>query len=223
MKLKYYLRGLGIGIIATTIILMISFSMHNEEMSDEQIIARAEALGMEFPEESLFPEGTEESETSEFTESSEEVKESEETSESENLQETENSELSETSEKEENTEETGSEENSEAEDEVQAEAVDVENATNVNSEIDTDLQNNSENAVQPEGKYELVIQRGVVCRDICEELFQNGLVDDSEAFRVYLGNVGYASNISIGKYQIPYGLSYEEIYHILKAGPMEEE
>ena len=41
MKLKYYLRGLGIGIIVTTLILMISFSMHKTEISDEEIIERA--------------------------------------------------------------------------------------------------------------------------------------------------------------------------------------
>ena len=38
MKLKYYLRGLGIGMILTTFILMISFS--GKKMSDEEVIKR---------------------------------------------------------------------------------------------------------------------------------------------------------------------------------------
>lgn len=44
MKLKYYMRGLGIGIILTTLILTISNK--NEKLTDQEIIKRAEALGM---------------------------------------------------------------------------------------------------------------------------------------------------------------------------------
>lgn len=45
MKLKYYLRGLGIGIFITTLILIISYNI-NGRMSDDEIIRRAKALGM---------------------------------------------------------------------------------------------------------------------------------------------------------------------------------
>ena len=54
MKLKYYLRGLGIGIIITTLVLMIAYSGHKTELTDEEIIARAEALGMVMEEDPLF-------------------------------------------------------------------------------------------------------------------------------------------------------------------------
>lgn len=46
MRLKYYLRGLGIGILVTTVILMIAFARHPAKMSDAEIIARAKELGM---------------------------------------------------------------------------------------------------------------------------------------------------------------------------------
>ena len=46
MKLKYYLRGLGVGILVTTVILMIAFARHPQKLTDEEIIARAEMLGM---------------------------------------------------------------------------------------------------------------------------------------------------------------------------------
>lgn len=48
MKLKYYLRGLGAGMILSTVIL--SFILGKQvqvELTEEQIIERAEALGME--------------------------------------------------------------------------------------------------------------------------------------------------------------------------------
>ena len=45
MELKYYLRGLGIGIAVTAIIMGIALS-GDKSMTDEQIIARAKELGM---------------------------------------------------------------------------------------------------------------------------------------------------------------------------------
>ena len=46
MKFKYYLRGLGIGILISTIILSISFAMKKNDLSDDEIIAMAKELGM---------------------------------------------------------------------------------------------------------------------------------------------------------------------------------
>ena len=40
MKFKYYLRGLGIGILISTIILSVSFAMKKNDLSDDEIIAR---------------------------------------------------------------------------------------------------------------------------------------------------------------------------------------
>ncbi len=45
MKLKIYLRGLGIGIAVTTLILGVSYS-GKKEMTDAEVIARAKELGM---------------------------------------------------------------------------------------------------------------------------------------------------------------------------------
>ncbi len=45
MKLKYYMRGLGVGILLTTLVLAIANP--KEELTDQEVIKRAEALGME--------------------------------------------------------------------------------------------------------------------------------------------------------------------------------
>ena len=45
MKLKYYMLGLGIGILLTTLILAVA--KPKEELTDQEIIDRAKALGME--------------------------------------------------------------------------------------------------------------------------------------------------------------------------------
>ena len=47
MKLRYYMRGLGIGIIVTAIVLSISLRDKGKPMTDEQVVERAKELGME--------------------------------------------------------------------------------------------------------------------------------------------------------------------------------
>ena len=44
MKLKYYLRGAGIGVIVTTLILTIALAFEGPTMSEEDIIREAEKL-----------------------------------------------------------------------------------------------------------------------------------------------------------------------------------
>lgn len=69
MKLKYYLRGIGIGVIVTTLILMVSSVIHNNNLSEEKIIKEALKLGMIMPEttdekDSLWVQSTEETDKS---------------------------------------------------------------------------------------------------------------------------------------------------------------
>ena len=46
MKLRYHLRGLGIGIVITALLMGFTKTATKETLSDDEIIARAEALGM---------------------------------------------------------------------------------------------------------------------------------------------------------------------------------
>ena len=46
MKLKYYLRGIGIGVILTAIIMGFALGGRKATMSDAQVIQRAKELGM---------------------------------------------------------------------------------------------------------------------------------------------------------------------------------
>ena len=47
MKMKYFLRGLGLGFLGTTLVLCMSYRRQNSESS---VVDRARQLGMEFPE-----------------------------------------------------------------------------------------------------------------------------------------------------------------------------
>ena len=181
MKLKYYLRGLGIGIIITTLVLMIAYSGHKTELTDAEIIARAESLGMVMKEDPLFS-------------NSESYKDSEVVV---------NSEVSTEQESEKGTE-VGTEIVPETETETETETVVV-----------------PETETLPSGDtYHLVIPAGSFPRLICNELQDNGVIEDATALRKYLADVGYATSISVGEYDIPYGATNDEVYQILKAGPL---
>ena len=192
MKLKYYLRGLGIGIIVTTIILVSCFSMQKPKMTDAQIIEKASQLGMIMPEQDSVVAAETETTEPEETQQKNEQQVAAEEAQQETEQQTEVP-------KEQATEET----------QQDAPSEDTENAE-------------SEDPAQQE-PFTLVVNRGDVCRTMCENLAANGVIDDSEGLRKYLSEVGYASFISAGTYQIPYHASYEEITNILKAGPMEQQ
>ena len=59
MKFKYYLRGLGLGIIFTSIVFMVSYRFNGEELTDAQIIQKARSLGMTMEKDTSFEEETE--------------------------------------------------------------------------------------------------------------------------------------------------------------------
>jgi hypothetical protein len=63
LKLKYYLRGLGIGIIVTTLIFAISIKSRGGIMTDDRVIERAKELGMVIP--TAEADGTETTESAE--------------------------------------------------------------------------------------------------------------------------------------------------------------
>ncbi len=58
MKLKYYLRGLGIGIIVTAIVMTIANAGRGKSLTDEEIMERAEQLGMTRPKDNSGTDGS---------------------------------------------------------------------------------------------------------------------------------------------------------------------
>ena len=207
MKLKYYLRGLGIGIIITTIILSITFKADTPQMSDQEIIAKAKQLGMVMKEEDTTIGNTQNRQNNE--EDGQAVASTEESPDENAIQDTEavDTEIVDTQEQEPQTENMQS-------DAVQSGDVQPENTT------DEAASENVEETQQEEERepYTLVVRSGDVCRVICEKLQENGVIDDAEAFRRFLGQKGIASSISTGTYTVPYGLTYDEVYQIIRKG-----
>lgn len=219
MKLKYYLRGLGIGIIVTTIILTISFGGKETDIDDipvEEVIAKATMLGMVMPEDTETPATEQQDGT--------EAAFGEDTENGNSAAEDENITQPEAAEPQDNETDDGNQVQADGDAAVAPE--DAADGETADIQGDTDGDNSTADGQESEEArtpYRLVVNRGDVCRTVCENLAANGLIEDAEVFRKYLQEIGYASFISVGNYDIPYGLTQEEIANVLKNGPIEEQ
>lgn len=194
MKLKYYLRGLGIGILVTALIMGFT-TRDSRPLTDAEIKAAAAELGMvesdslrlaDLPQEptptpEITPEPTKEPETTPepeaTTESSgEPAKESETTPEPEAIPEV-TPELTE-------------------EPETASEA-----ATETTQESGTDIS--------------VTVSAGSGSRTVCNRLEEAGVITDAAEFDKYLCDQGYSKRICVGTFEIPADASWEEIAKII--------
>lgn len=199
MKLKYYLRGLGIGIMITTVILMIGFARNKNTLSDDEIIARAKQLGMVMPEEQENGTGVTDTQ-SEDTQSQEDQEEPQ---------------------GEQGNRVTGSNQDEDAQGSANGT---VPEGTSGDGTVPEGTSGDGTVPAGTDGQdgiFRLTIKKGDVCRTVCETLAENGVITDAEALRKYLFEIGYASNLSTGDYDVPYGLSMEDVAKVLQDGPLE--
>lgn len=191
MKLKYYLRGLGIGIIVTTLVLMVAFSGKKEKLSNQEIMQRAEQLGMVMADEGQTETGTEENTGAEAQpETEQDVQNTEEGTE-ENA--------------DENTE-NASEPETEPQTEAAAEPAAPEDTTgNVVGEVKQETS----------GEVAFTVKSGESSDTVAFNLYKAGLVDDATAFNRYMISKGYDSRLRTGDFKIRSGASYDEILKVL--------
>lgn len=203
MKLKYYLRGLAVGILVTTIILAISFSQTKKELSDQEVINRAKQLGMVMADSGKIEDYREDTQT--------ETGQSEQGETEENVTgDTQNG-------AEDNEGVTGDNgtvpgDNGTVTGDNEGGIGDNEGGTGDNGTGTEDAGSDTEGKMVT-----FVISKGQFGRQISESLKKEGLVDDAEAFMKYLGETGKSEEILPGTYEIPMGSTYEEIVKILLA------
>lgn len=236
MERKHYLRGLGLGIIVTAL-LMGAFVKSGDTMTDEEVIERAKQLGM--IEDTLLVEAAQEPETEAEAEDTEapDSKETASEIESEKM-ESEETELEETESKESDAEETDSKESKsdtekadsevsdskasdlkESESETpepessEAEAPASENAASeqaspvVEEETDADTQQPSDAVI--------TIVSGDSSVSVASKLQQAGIISSVASYDAYLCSNGYDKKIRTGTYTIPADAGDEEIARII--------
>lgn len=228
MNLKYYLRGLGIGIIVSVIIMfVISLQSDNNSMTDEEIIQRARELGMVEASETLASINTGVTANSGESEGSEE--------------------LGETTDSESSADEAATVEPPENEfldgveqqlDEAEQQLEEIRNKDNGTGEVsektsaasDEEVKETASNSQAEEKKEEsskpednnsnkdvvvLKVNRGDNSYDICKKLQALGVIDDAKSYDSYLCRIGLDRYIYAGEYSIPKGSSDEEIAFLL--------
>lgn len=218
MKLKYYLRGLGIGMAVTALILGISFSgrqgQEAQTLTDEQIRERASELGMVDSSE-LTLAALQNSAQPQTTMEPEVTEEPKPTTEPENTTEPEaTAELETTTEPKATTEpETMTEPEATAEAETMTEP-----ETTAEPEMTTkpEATKEPELITAPEqSQTTITIKKGSDSGSVSRMLYEAGLVENAKAFDNYLCNNGYSRSINPGIYEIAPGTSEEEIAKII--------
>ncbi len=193
MMLKYYLRGLGMGILVTALILGLT---GNPEMTDVQIRERALELGMvDKTNMTLSEVRTEEATVSEEEEESDDVSTSD----------------SEVTGDESVT--SGEEETEEADASVGQE--ETEEADTSAGQEETGSESISTAGEETTAPVTITIVRGDSSVSVSRDLAEAGLVDSAKAFDAYLCGNGYDKRISVGNFQIYPGSTYEEIAKII--------
>lgn len=192
MRLKYYLRGLGLGIIFTCLMFMLFLNKKadNTDQMDvnQQLETTTETLSSQ-------TSGDDKNDTAndEAVSGGADVQNDANVSdnlEAQNGQDTQNN--------------PQAQDNAEAQNSADNQTDD----SNITGETGT-------NDVQDE-YVTLVIEKGDIARDVAESLYEEGIIDDVESFRKYLGETGVSRTLHAGEYNIKVGSTYEEIVELLK-------
>lgn len=198
MRLKYYLRGLGLGIIFAVFIMMVGYHNHGSSMSDSEIIEKAKALGMVETEESsgMKSDKKADNKTDEKSDKKTDTSEPDTT-------------IADTSATEDT--QTGTD---------NTDADNIAGAADVDTTAPSDVaatDSAASDAAQPQQNttFTVTVGSGDTCRMIAERLQAAGIIDDAEKFRAYMGQKGVDQFIADGSHEIPYGASYDDIINIL--------
>lgn len=195
MKLKYYMRGMGVGIFVTSLIFLIAIAFlkpldtTDAAAKDEQTVAEQQDSQMDDSEET--------------TASKEDSKKS--------------------TEKETAVDADGNEMTVEKipgateEDEAAALAVAEEDGSAESATSDDAVEEEAaEETPQATGEhFEITISGGDGSNRVGEKLYQVGAVDSAQRFNSYLENNNYDNIIQPGTYSVPKGATYEEIANII--------
>ena len=211
MRLKYFLRGLGAGIILGALVMLCSVLMSGSyRLSDKQIMERAEKLGMVSAEEAA------EKTTSADTESisSEKASTTEKTTAQQSTEKTEKEESTTTSEAvapsetPETTEATATEATTK---ETTAEASTTEASTTESTTEQTTEAATESAGADSKTKVKISVTPGMDSYTVAVLLQDAGIIKDAAEFDNYLNTNGYSTKIRVNEFTFTGGMSDKEI------------
>lgn len=216
MNLKYYLRGLGIGIIVTALIMGIVTGGKGKALSDEAIIKRAEQLGMTMESDVLsetLPEAEEEE--APMQEDASAQAELQDNAMEDGEQDPQNAEAA----PQEEEAEEGTEQQTEESipDEEAEESLPEESQQDGTEGADTAPEGEAlqEADDQAEKEIPISISGGEGSMSVCRKLQEAGLVASASEFDTFLCQNGYDKKLKAGDFEIPEQADPEQIARIL--------
>lgn len=231
MKLRMYLRGLGLGMIVTALVLSFGVKSENKTMTDAEVRARAKELGMVEDSEKLKDAVSKEAvngeeAAAEVTDSANEDEPAEEvtgpnevkadgTDKSEEPVEDKKPEAAkdDAGKPEEVTEEPIKESSPEEKVEDDKDAAEIDNKKEETKEAVRDEKKSEDD--KSKKPYSLKIERGYSSDRVAGILEDAGVIDNAAAFDRYLCSNGYDKRISVGSYQIPAGADYSTVAKLI--------
>ncbi len=206
MRLKYYLRGAGIGMLVTAIILATALKLMGYEKKEYVDNAAQESILGEKLENEMQSKAESATELDNATEPAKGTEQESNLIDEENTSET----IQGLDDKE-----VDSLENIDADEQTKPE---VQNEPEDNKQTDeietTDLHQDVESNTDTE-IVNFTINGGQFSEQVSKNLEASGLVDDASKFNEYICEKGYDNYLQPGNYDIPKGSSYDDIAKIL--------
>lgn len=211
-KLKYFIRGLGVGIIFTAIVMSISLQasrsriIRENALTKQEIMEKAYSYGMVL--------GKEEDSASTLTDEDTQKKQEEDTKKQEEVSnKQEDSEGQEVASTEDNSKEDQDVESTKKDDKIVKEEKDNIDTNEQNAMIKEDKSDN--NSIVSIDYVPITVTSGMTATSVSKYLKEVGIIEDSDEFRAYLSEQGYAAKIRTGEYLIPVSSTYKKIADII--------
>lgn len=191
LKLRYFIRGLGIGIVFTAIVMSLSLQasrsriIRENALTKEEIMEKAMGYGMIMKEsdDTTSVEQKDPSKEEQSQEKNQDVKEE---------QDAEDDQLKESNDDDQQNEKDNK-------DKVEP---------NVDSTKDKDL-------IISIDYTPIKITSGMTATSVGKLLNEKGVIEDADEFRTYMSEQGYSSKILVGEYLIPLDATYKKIADII--------
>ncbi len=229
MRMRYYLRGLGIGIVVTALLMGFTKGGQKETLTDAEIVERAKSLGMvessvlsadlgdkedisvndisEADQQEVMPET--EPETADNTEQTEpETTDNTEQSKPETTDNTEQSKPETADDAEQSKPET-------ADDTEQTEPETANNTEQSKPDKETEADNPEKVGTVTGNRYVVTIYSGDGSRTVANRLEEMGVIEDAAEFDRYLCQNGYDKRLTTGNHEINAGADEKEIAEAL--------
>lgn len=216
MNLKYYLRGLGVGIVVTSLILGIGLGSRKETLSNEEIKERARTLGMVEESITVAEAAAQKEEEAQEKVTADPVPEENAEGDAETIVSAEPEVSSEPAVSVSAAPETSEEPNASAASEPEASAEPEAGATPEAGVKPVADEAEEDNGTTPEKEIvDITINPGEGSYVISQKLEQSGLIDDAAEYDAYLCDNGYHTKLRAGVHKIPMGSTREEIAKLL--------